>query len=193
MQFEHIINGHYIDLEQLTNDHISELETIAIDARIWQNLPYNITDKHSFDTFINDRLKQNLNGTQVTYVVRNKSNGRVCGCTGFINIDAVHHQLEIGPTWLSPIVWGTKINIESKYLLLTYCFERGNIMRVEFRTRETNIRSQKAIEKIGGVREGLLRAHRKNDDGTFRNTIVYSIIQPDWSTTKHMLEALISK
>jgi RimJ/RimL family protein N-acetyltransferase len=193
MQFEPVIPGHHIDLEQLTNDHKSELESIAIDDRIWQNLPYNITNKQSFDTFIEDRLQGNLKGQQVTYVVRNKANGQACGCTGFINIDPVNHQLEIGPTWLSPIVWGTKINIESKYLLLTFCFERANIMRVEFRTRETNIRSQKAIEKIGGIKEGLLRCHRKNDDGTFRNTIVYSIIQPEWSTTKHLLEALISK
>jgi N-acetyltransferase len=193
MQFERFLPGHSIDLEQLTNDHITELEPIAFDKLIWQNLPYNITDKHSLDTFIKDRLQQNLNGQQVTYVVRNKANGQVCGCTGFINIDAVNHQLEIGPTWLSPIVWGTKINIESKYLLLSFCFEKGNIMRVEFRTRETNIRSQKAIAKIGGVREGLLRLHRKNDDGTFRNTIVYSIIKPEWPATKYSLEALISK
>src|SRR5690349_1017275 len=103
MHFENLLPGHIIDLEQLTNDHISELEPIAIDDRIWQNLPYNIKDKHAFNTFINDRLQQNLSGQQVTYVVRNKSNGQVCGCTGFINIDAVHHQLEIGPTWLSPI------------------------------------------------------------------------------------------
>lgn len=193
MRFEELLLGHNIDLERLTNDHISELGSIALDDRIWQNLPYNIKDKHSFDTFIKDRLQQNLSGQQVTYVVRNKSNHKVCGCTGFINIDPVNHQLEIGPTWLSPIVWGTKINIESKYLLLTYCFEKANLMRVEFRTRETNIRSQKAIEKIGGIKEGLLRCHRKNDDGTFRNTIVYSIIKPEWPTTKVLLEALISK
>lgn len=193
MQFEHTLSGHYIDLEQLTNDHINELVSIAFDKRIWQNLPYNITDKHSLDTFIKDRLQKDLTGQQFTYVIRNKTNGQVCGCTGFINIDAVNHQLEIGPTWLSPIVWGTKINIESKYLLLAFCFEKANIMRVEFRTRETNIRSQKAIAKIGGVREGLLRCHRKNDDGTFRNTIVYSIIKPEWPATKDLLEALISK
>jgi N-acetyltransferase len=193
MQFDHLIRGHYIDLEQLTNDHITELEPIAFDELIWQNLPYNITDKHSLDTFIKDQLQKNGNGQQVTYVIRNKANGQVCGCTGFINIDAVNHQLEIGPTWLSPIVWGTKINIESKYLLLSFCFDKANIMRVEFRTRETNIRSQKAILKIGGVKEGLLRCHRKNDDGTFRNTIVYSIIKPEWPATKDLLEALISK
>ncbi len=66
-------------------------------------------------------------------------------------------------------------------------------MRVEFRTRETNIRSQKAIEKIGGIKEGLLRLHRKNDDGTFRNTIVYSIVQPEWPSVKMLLEVLINK
>jgi RimJ/RimL family protein N-acetyltransferase len=193
MQFEHFLSGQYIHLEQLTNDHITELESIAFDKLIWQNLPYNITEKQSLDSFIKDRLQKGVNGQQVTYVIRNKANGQVCGCTGFINIDAVNHQLEIGPTWLTPIVWGTKINIESKYLLLSFCFEKANIMRVEFRTRETNIRSQKAIAKIGGVKEGLLRLHRKNDDGTFRNTIVYSIIKPEWPATKDLLEALISK
>jgi RimJ/RimL family protein N-acetyltransferase len=117
----------------------------------------------------------------------------ICGCTGFINIDVVNCQLEIGTTWLSPTVWGTKINIESKYLLLMQCFEKWNIMRVELKTRETNIRSQKAIEKIGGIKEGLLRCYRKNDDGTFRNTILYSIIQPEWPYTKTLLERLINK
>ena len=193
MQFESIIRGQYIDLERLTNDHIFELESIAIDARIWQHLPYNIMDKQSFETFINERLQKNLNAQQITYVIRNKTNGQVCGSTGFINIDTANAQLETGPSWLSPIVWGTKANIESKYLLLAFCFEKANIMRVEFRTREANIRSQKAIEKIGGVKEGLLRCHRKNDDGTFRNTIVYSIIQPDWPSAKTLLEVLISK
>jgi RimJ/RimL family protein N-acetyltransferase len=193
MQFDLLIEGHFIDLERFTNNHISELESIALDARIWQNLPYSITDKTSFDSYIKDLQNKNLSAQQVTYVIRNKTNKQVCGSTGFINIDAVNQQLEIGPTWLSPIVWSTKVNIESKYLLLVQCFEKQPVMRVEFKTRETNIRSQKAIEKIGGIREGLLRCHRKNEDGTFRNTIVYSIVQPEWPSTKTSLEVLIYK
>ncbi|OQP67355.1 hypothetical protein A3860_03110 [Niastella vici] len=193
MQFDRFISGHHIDLERFTNDHISELESIVFDERIWKNLPYNPVDKTSFEEFIKDIQHKNGNEERVTYVIRNKTNNKVCGSTGFNFIDAVNQQVEVGPSWLSPIVWGTKVNIESKYLLLMQCFERQQIMRVEFRTRETNIRSQKAIEKIGGIREGILRCHRKNDDGTFRNTIVYSIIQPDWPSTKTMLEALISK
>jgi RimJ/RimL family protein N-acetyltransferase len=193
MQFEQLIRGNYVDLERFTSDHISGLGSIAMDARIWENLPYKITGKAPFDDFIKELQHKNVNDQQVTYVIRDKANRLICGCTGFINIDVVNRQLEIGPTWLSPIVWGTKINIESKYLLLTHCFEKWNIMRVEFRTREANIRSQNAIEKIGGIKEGLLRSHRKNDDGTFRNTIVYSIIQPEWPSTKTLLERLISK
>lgn len=193
MQFEQFIRGDYVDLELLTSDHLTGLASIAIDTRIWQNLPYKIIDKASFDNFIKELQHKNLSGQQITYVIRNKANIMICGSTGVINIDAANHQLEIGPTWLSPIVWGTKINIESKYLLLTQCFEKWNMMRIEFKTRETNMRSQKAIEKIGGVKEGLLRCHRKNDDGTFRNTIVYSIIQPEWPYTKTLLERLICK
>jgi RimJ/RimL family protein N-acetyltransferase len=193
MQFEHLIPGRFIVLERLTNDHIPELGSIAMDEKIWQNLPYNIKDKAGFDVFVNELQAKNLNNQQVTYVIRNKTTRQVCGSTGFINIDAINQQLEIGPTWLSPITWGTKINIESKYLLLTHCFEQLTIMRVELRTRESNIRSQKAIEKIGGIKEGVLRCHRKNDDGTFRNTIMYSIIQPEWPSTKMLLEVLISK
>src|SRR5690349_3612545 len=104
MQFDLFIEGQFIDLERFTNKHISELESIAIDPRIWQNLPYNITDKTSFDSYIKDLQNKNLSTQQVTYVIRNKANKQVCGSTGFVNIDAVNQQLEIGTTWLSPNV-----------------------------------------------------------------------------------------
>src|SRR5262245_36085840 len=192
MQHTRTLNGGFITLERFTSDHIPEVQAIALDTAIWKNLPYNITDESSFQLFIDQLKNKNLNEEQVTYVIRNKTNKTVCGCTGFINIDPINRGLEIGPTWLTPTVWGTKINIESKYLLLCYCFEQQHIMRVEFRTRETNIRSQKAIEKIGGIREGLLRCHRINDDRTFRNTIVYSIIQHEWPLAKTALEVLVN-
>jgi RimJ/RimL family protein N-acetyltransferase len=191
MQYQPTINGRFVTLERFTEDHIPELQPIVFDDAIWQNLPYNITDIDSFHTFIAQLREQNNSDKRITYVIRNHANGRVCGSTGFINIDTINRKLEIGPTWLTPTVWGTKINIDSKYLLLNECFEQHNIVRVSFRTRETNIRSQKAIEKIGGVWEGVLRYHRINEDGSFRNTIVYSIIQPDWPVTKAKLFALL--
>jgi RimJ/RimL family protein N-acetyltransferase len=193
MKFPALLHGQFLSLERFNSEHIAGLSSIAFDKTIWQNLSYDVSDPASFNIFISELQNKNLNDEQVTYVIRNKINGMVCGNTGFLHIDPKNRQLEIGPTWLSPTVWGTKINIESKYLLLAYCFENAFIMRVEFKTRETNTRSQKAIEKIGGTKEALLRCHRINNDGTFRNTIVYSIIQPEWPATKLMLEALINK
>lgn len=191
MQYQPLIHGKYVTLERFAPTHIPELEPIVFDEDIWQNLPYNIVDNNAFNAFMEQLTTSNNNGKQVTYVIRNLADNRVCGSTGFINVDTTNHKLEIGPTWLTPGVWGTKVNIDSKYLLLTQCFEQNNIARVSFRTRETNIRSQKAIEKIGGVKEGILRYHRINEDGSFRNTIVYSIIQPDWAVTKTQLATLL--
>jgi len=192
MQYSQILNGRFVTIERFSKDHIPALQAIALDTSIWQNLPWKITSETSFNAFMEEIQTANLNGQRVTYVIRNKANDMICGSTGFLNIDAVNRQLEIGATWLSPKVWGTKVNIESKYLLLKDCFEQ-DIMRAEFRTRESNIRSQKAIEKIGGIREGVLRCHRINEDGSFRNTIVYSIIQPDWPLTKSALEVVVNK
>src|SRR5689334_5719973 len=107
MQFEHLIPGRFIDLERFTNTHIPELESIAIDEKIWQNLPFNIKDKAGFDVFVKEFQAKNQTNERVTYVIRDKTTRQVYGGTGFLNIDAINQQLEIGPTWLSPIVWGT--------------------------------------------------------------------------------------
>jgi|GEM_PF-3696506 len=86
MPFEHLLSGRFVNLERFTNVHLPELEPIAIDEKIWQNLPYNIKDKASFDVFIKELQTKNLNNQSVTYVIRNKTTGQVGGSTGFINI-----------------------------------------------------------------------------------------------------------
>ena len=77
-------------------------------------------------------------------------------------------------------MWGTHANTECKYLLLNYCFQTLKLHRVQFKTDEHNIRSQKAIEKIGGVKEGVLRNHMIRKDGSLRNSVFYSVIEKDW-------------
>ena len=151
MQYSQILNGRFVTIERFLKDHIPALQAIAFDKSIWQNLPWKITGETSFNAFMEEIQTANLNGQRVSYVIRNKADNMICGSTGFLNIDTINRQLEIGATWLSPKVWGTKINIETKYLLLKDCFEQ-DIMRVELRTRESNIRSQKAIEKIGALK-----------------------------------------
>jgi N-acetyltransferase len=190
MLFEYrTIEGQHLLLVPFDISHIDGLKKVAVDERIWNYLPYKVHSDKDFDdyvTLIKDRIDKR---TQYFWTVINKLTNEILGSTGFLNIDEVNKKLEIGGTWLTPKVWGTKVNLELKYLLLDFCFTDNEIVRIEFRTREKNIRSQKAIEKIGGTKEGLLRLDKINDDGTFRNTILYSIIRPEWQDLKSRLTA----
>jgi RimJ/RimL family protein N-acetyltransferase len=110
-----------------------------------------------------------------------------------MDIQHKHKKLEIGTTWLHPDHWGTVINFECKLLLLTYAFETLRALRVQFKTDENNIRSRKAIEKVGGRFEGILRNDMLRDNGTRRNSAYFSIIEEEWSGVKKMLESAVAQ
>jgi RimJ/RimL family protein N-acetyltransferase len=115
------------------------------------------------------------------------------GMTRFYRIEPEQKRLDIGYTWYTPAYWGKVHNKECKLLLLQYVFEELGFQRVEFEVAHQNIRSQKAVEKIGGVKEGVLRKHGLRSDGSVRHTVVFSIIDDDWPETKRRLKALIEK
>jgi N-acetyltransferase len=185
MSFPHkTIDGQNLLLVPYNIDHIDGLKRVAFEKKIWDYLPYKVYSDDDFERYIgliDDRMGK---GTQLFFTIIDKHTSEIFGSTSFLNIDETNKKLEIGGTWLTSKVWGTKVNLEVKYLLLTFCFSEIKIERIEFRTRENNIRSQKAIEKIGGVKEGILRSDRINEDGTFRNTILYSILRPEWKMLK---------
>jgi RimJ/RimL family protein N-acetyltransferase len=104
-------------------------------------------------------------------------------------IDAMHRRCEIGYTWYIPEVWGTSVNPEAKFLLLTHCFETWGAARVQFKTDHENLRSQAAIAKLGAVKEGVLRAHMIRPDGTQRDSVIYSITREEWPGVKAGLKA----
>jgi RimJ/RimL family protein N-acetyltransferase len=99
----------------------------------------------------------------------------------------------IGYTWYIPSVWGKVYNKECKLLLLGYIFEDLKFNRAELRVAHQNVRSQKAVEKIGAIQEGVPRKHGFRNDGSIRHTLVYSIINDDWVQTKEKLLSLIAE
>src|SRR5699024_2902682 len=111
--------------------------------------------------------------------------------TRFLNISIPNSNLEIGWTWLSPKVWRTSINTECKYLLLKHCFEMLGAIRVQLKTDSRNVRSQQAIERIGAVKEGVLRNHMVMSDGFLRHSVYYSVIDQEWSLVKDKLERML--
>jgi RimJ/RimL family protein N-acetyltransferase len=111
--------------------------------------------------------------------------------TRFYRIEPAQKRLSIGYTWYLPLVWGRVHNKECKLLLLQYVFETLGYQRVEFEVAHQNIRSQKAVEKIGGVKEGMLRKHGLHADGTLRHTFIFSIVDDEWPVVKRRLHELI--
>ncbi|WP_233279353.1 GNAT family N-acetyltransferase [Microterricola pindariensis] len=113
--------------------------------------------------------------------------GSVIGSTSFIDVQPENASLEIGSTTYTPAVWSGPVNPETKLLLLGYAFETLGAGRVQLKTDIRNTRSQRAIERLGARYEGVLRRHMRRDDGTVRDTVMFSIIAEEWPAVREAL------
>jgi RimJ/RimL family protein N-acetyltransferase len=118
-----------------------------------------------------------------------KETGGPIGVTGYLEIRPKHLGLEIGRTWISKAHQGSRVNPESKYLLFRHAFEELGAVRVQLKTDSNNVHSQRAIEKLGAVREGTLRNYQMRSNGQMRDTMIYSVIRSEWPEVKARLEA----
>ena len=132
-------------------------------------------------------------GGQQSFVIRQVKDDAVIGMTRLYEISEKDKLATIGYTWYIPSVWGGVHNKECKLLLLQYIFESLQFNRAELRVAHQNIRSQKAVEKIGGIKEGVLRKHGYRNDGSLKNTVIYSIIDDEWPVAKEKLVQLIAE
>jgi RimJ/RimL family protein N-acetyltransferase len=184
------LSGQTIDLISLEKTHFAELETLAKDKRIWEFYPFDGTNSENFINAFETALIERESGNQFPFVIVNKQNNKIIGSTRYLDIQPKHKKLEIGWTWLHPDYWATEVNLECKLLLLTNCFETLKAIRVQLKTDENNLRSRKAIQKIGGKFEGTLRNDMIRDNNTKRNSAYYSIIDEEWPGNKLKLTEL---
>jgi len=188
------LHGQYVYLELLQPEHIPLIRPIIRNERIWEytkTLLINDTFDEQYDRYIAAALDPRFSGMQVSFVMRDVLTDEIMGMTRYYRIEPAHKRLSIGYTWYTPSYWGKVHNKECKLLLLQYAFEELGFQRVEFEVAHQNIRSQKAVAKIGGVKEAVLRKHGLHADGTVRDTIVFSIIDDEWPGTKKNLLHLI--
>lgn len=188
------LRGEYVYLELLKQEDVPQLRKLAYDPRLWEytkTLLINDTYDQQFDAYIAAAFDERSTGGQCSFVMRDAVTHAIMGMTRFYKIEPFHKRLAIGYTWYTPSYWGTVHNKECKFLLLQYAFEVLGFQRVEFEVAHQNVRSQKAVEKIGGVREALLRKHGRHADGTIRHTYVFSIIDDEWAEKKERLMNMI--
>jgi RimJ/RimL family protein N-acetyltransferase len=143
--------------------------------------------------WVRNILDRSVRGTDVPFAVVHLESGRIAGATRYMEIRPADRGLEIGGTWYGIEFQRTAVNTECKYLLLQHAFEELKCIRVQFKTDSRNVRSQRAIERIGAVREGMLRNHMILPDGTFRHSVYYSILDSEWPAVKALLQGKLDR
>lgn len=188
-----VLTGKYVRLEPLSEDHVPGLTLIGMDDSIWQYMPYGLMhDETDIRRWVRLILDHSAKGTDLPFVVIHLASRRIAGTTRYLEIRAEHRSLEIGGTWYGAEFRRTQVNTECKYLLLKYAFEELKCIRVQLKTDSRNDRSQRAIERIGAVKEGILRNHMILPDGYFRHSIYYSILDSEWPQVKIKLEGMLT-
>jgi RimJ/RimL family protein N-acetyltransferase len=183
------LEGDFVRLEPLGEQHRGDLlaaasEDPSIFAFMGSSLPL-----QGWEAWLRDARSDAF----VAWATVDRSSGRAVGSTRFGDISTRDERLEIGWTWLAPSAQRTAINSEAKLLQLGYAFDELGAGRVTLKTDGRNLRSQAAIERLGGVREGVLRRHLRMSDGFMRDTVYYSILADEWPAIRDRLRKRLAR
>jgi N-acetyltransferase len=185
--------GTIVRLEPLALEHAEDLLAAAQDPRIWRYMSSDPSASlEDMQAWIAAAWPNPERGAQLPFAIVERARGRAIGATRYLTISPQHHGLEIGGTWLATTAWRTAINTECKYLLLRHAFEELGAVRVQLKTDARNDISQRAIERLGAVREGVLRKHMLAQHGYMRDSVMYSIVDSEWPAVKTRLEGFLT-
>jgi RimJ/RimL family protein N-acetyltransferase len=175
----------------MTEAHIPALAEIGVGQDFWNFMLFGeMRTDADMRNWVFDILSR---VNDVPFATVHLASGRVAGATRYLNIMPKDRGLEIGGTWYGLEFQRTVVNTECKYLLLRHAFETLGAIRVQLKTDSRNLRSQKAIERLGAVKEGVLRNHMVLPDGTIRHSVFYSILDLEWSEIKKRLENFLAR
>ena len=182
-----ILEDELVRLEPLEEKHFDLLLPVAMENSLWLFTVAKINTAEEFRKYFDTALEEKKNKRSYPFAYYNKQTGQYAGSTRFGNIEFAHKKVEIGWTWIHPSLQGTGFNKHCKFLLLSFGFETLLLNRIELKTSLLNLKSQKAMLKIGAVKEGVFRKNIINDDGTIRDTVYFSFINDEWSAIKHSI------
>jgi N-acetyltransferase len=188
------LQGSVVRLEPLSLSHVAELTLAGRDPLIWRYMLYGTVEtEEDMRNWILDLLERQSQGTDLPFAVIHLESDRAIGATRFLDIRPQHRGLEIGGTWYAAEFQRTAVNTECKHLLLRHTFEELGCIRVQFKTDLRNLRSQQALERIGAIKEGILRSHMITPEGIVRDSVYYSILEAEWPAVKADLERKLNR
>lgn len=180
------LEGTHVVLEPMKVEHIQALQAAVLDGEAFNLWFANVPKPEDMQSYVEQAIKAMEQGN-VAYVVISKQTGKLVGTTRYYNVDHANKRALIGYTWYANSSKRTFINTEAKLLLLKNLFEESKAIAVEFRTHFFNHTSRAAIERLGAKQDGILRNHQIMKDGSYRDTVVYSIIASEWPAVRNNL------
>jgi N-acetyltransferase len=193
-EYEPVLTGRVIRLDPIRESHIEALCRIGLDPPITRYMPAPVRTAEQMAAHVREAMAARTAGTAIPFVIIVKETDSietVVGTTRFLNIDPRNRRMEIGATWIGPQWQRTRVNTETKYLMLRHAFEELACLRIEFKTDSLNERSRAALLRIGAVPEGVFRSHMITSEGRIRHSAYYSIIAEEWPAVKARLEGML--
>jgi N-acetyltransferase len=182
-----------VRLEPMTRDHLAGLEEAARDGELWNLRVTSVPAPGEAPKYIEVALKGYEDGHMLPFVARDIASGKVIGSTRYHDIVPAVERLEIGYTWYGKSWQRSHVNTTCKLLLMTHAFETLGAKLVGWRTDNYNFASQKAIERLGAKKDGVLRHHALRRDGTVRDTVMYSLAAGEWPEVKAHLQYQLAR
>lgn len=184
IQSEIILENEKVLLIPFESERNIELKEIIFDDEIWKYMGMYVRNDQDFENYIKSTLKQKADGICYPFLIIDKATNRVAGSTRYGYLNHSSQKCEIGWTWYGKAFQGTGLNQACKFELLNFGFEQIQFRRIQFSADLENIRSQKAIEKLGAVKEGVFRNNYVDSEGKSKDDVYFSIISEEWENTK---------
>ncbi|MEZ4803017.1 MAG: GNAT family protein [Gelidibacter sp.] len=178
------LENDYVRLSLLDLSNYKHLLEIASQDNLLAYSPSDISTPETLKDYVQTAVDEYYHKTGMPFIIFDKKKNAYAGCTRFGLINWKNKVLHIGWTWIGKVFQGSGLNKQMKFLMLQYAFETLEFEKVEFRIDERNSRSRKAVEKIGGTLEGILRKDTLMLDGFRRNTCCYGILRDEWNEIK---------
>lgn len=187
------LSGRNVNLLPLHPSHAPHLYAVGDDPELWRLVPNRMQSQADMDEYVRVALEGRDRGECLPFAIQSRSSCTLIGSTRYYALNPAHRNLEIGYTWLTPSEWRTVANTECKLLLLRHAFEFLGCVRVALRTDSRNLRSRRAIERLGATREGIFRKHMILPEGYVRDTVYYSLTEAEWPKTRDFLAAELNR
>jgi RimJ/RimL family protein N-acetyltransferase len=182
-----------VQLEPLGLEHEEGLRTAAADGELWRLRVTSVPEPEHTRAYIETALRMRAEGSRFAFAVRDLSTDRIVGSTSYHDILPAVQRVEIGYTWYAQSVQRTHVNTTCKLLMMRHAFETLNCRVVGWRTDNFNFASQRAIERLGAKKDGVIRGHGLRRDGTIRDTVMYSMTAGEWPEAKAQLLYLLNR